>query len=116
MKKLTYSDGQTVRLNDRFTAPRWGTCIVKSFDRLNACAVAENTCTGEVFDMLGQPTFGESDLIARAHKAPSREELIATIRKLRFFVIGAGIHFPDCFREANELAESTGKILNRCNP
>lgn len=65
MKRLRYSDNQIVRKGDVFNAPRWGTCEVKRFDRLNACAIARNTLTGEVFDMLGQPTFGESYLIER---------------------------------------------------
>lgn len=65
MKTLRYSDGQPVQLGDTFTAPRWGTCIVKSFDRLNRCAVVVNTQTSEVFDMLGRDTFEESDLEKR---------------------------------------------------
>lgn len=64
-KQIHYSCGQRVRIGDLFIAPRWGTCKVKSFDRLNHCAVAVNTCTGEEFDMLGRDTFSESDLISR---------------------------------------------------
>ena len=72
MKHLTYSDKSPVRLGDTFTAPRWGTCTVESFDRLNQCATARNTCTGETFDMLGRATFGESDLISRVRREPTR--------------------------------------------
>ena len=66
MKTLRYSDNQPVRLGDTFNAPRWGTCTVKRFDRLNHCAAAVNTSTGEEFDNLGCDTFGESDLVGRA--------------------------------------------------
>ncbi len=65
MKTLHYSDRKPVRKGDTFQAPRWGTCKVIRFDRLNACAVARNICTDETFDMLGQPTFSEADLIQR---------------------------------------------------
>ncbi len=62
---LTYFEGQEVMLGDKFVAARWGTCVVESFDTLNRCAIARNVCTGEVFDLLGQPTFGEADLLER---------------------------------------------------
>lgn len=65
MKTLHYHDRQAVRKGDIFQTPRWGTCKVIQFDRLNACVVAQNICTDEIFDMLGQPTFSEADLIRR---------------------------------------------------
>ena len=71
MKTLFYYDKQPVHLGDTFTAPRWGTCKVITFDEMNACATARNTSTREEFDMLGQDTFGESDLIDRAGLAPA---------------------------------------------
>lgn len=83
MKTLRYSDKQPVRKGDVFTAPRWGTCAVERFDRLNACAVAVNTSTGETFDMLGQPTFGESDLLRRKPENITRSRTAAGFRRLR---------------------------------
>jgi hypothetical protein len=65
MKTLRYADKQPVRKGDIFTAPRWGSCAVVSFDRLNRSAVAVNIVTGERFDGLGEDTFAESDLIRR---------------------------------------------------
>ena len=65
MKTLRYHDQKPVRKGDKFNAPRWGTCIVTGFDRLNECAFAKNVCTGEEFGLLGQATFGESDLVER---------------------------------------------------
>lgn len=65
MNSLRYHNKQPVRKGDVFTAPRWGTCTVESFDRLNRCAIAVNLSTGETFDMIGQPTFSESDLLQR---------------------------------------------------
>lgn len=67
MKILRYHDQQPVRRGDTFTAPRWGTCRMERFDRLNCAAVAVNTSTGERFDGLGQNTFAESD---RLNPAP----------------------------------------------
>lgn len=71
--KLQYHDNQPVQLGDTFTAPRWGDCTVQAFDVLNQSATCRNVSTGEVFDLLGQDTFGESDLIARslASKPPA---------------------------------------------
>jgi hypothetical protein len=66
MKALKYHDNRPVEIGDKFQVARWGTCTVESFDPLNDCAVCQNTHTGETFDNLGQPTFGEADLIARA--------------------------------------------------
>lgn len=71
MKTLRYYAGQIVRKGDTFNAPRWGTCTVLRFDRANGCAVCRNTQTGETFDMLGAPTFQESDLIRRKTPEPS---------------------------------------------
>lgn len=71
MKTLRYSDKQPVRKGDVFTAPRWGTC-----------AVSVNLSTGERFDMLGQPTFGESDLIRRKPENITRARMAAEFRRL----------------------------------
>ena len=68
MKTPRYSDNQPVRVGDTFNAPRWGSCTVKRFDRLNHCAVTVNTQSGEEFDNIGQATFGESDLVRRGVK------------------------------------------------
>lgn len=70
MKALRYYAGQIVRKGDTFIAPRWGVCIVLRFDRLNECAVCRNTQTGETFDLLGAPTFQESDLLHRKTPKP----------------------------------------------
>lgn len=82
MKTLRYSDKQPVRLGDVFTAPRWGTCAVKSFDRLNGCAVSVNLFTGETFDNLGQPTFGESDLVRRKPENITRARMVRSLQHL----------------------------------
>jgi hypothetical protein len=66
MKTLKYHDSRPVEIGDKFQVARWGTCTVESFDELNECATARNTQTGEEFDLLGQDTFGEADLLARA--------------------------------------------------
>lgn len=83
MKTLQYHDKQPVRKGDTFTAPRWGTCKVLRFDRVNQSAIACNVSTGEVFDMLGQPTFGESDLLRRKPEGITRNRLAASFRRLR---------------------------------
>ena len=82
MKTLRYFDKQPVRKGDVFTAPRWGTCTVERFDRLNGCAVAVNLSTGETFDFLGQPTFGESDLLQRKPENITRARMAAGFRRL----------------------------------
>jgi hypothetical protein len=83
MKTFRYSDKQPVRKGDVFTAPRWGTCTVSRFDRLNGCAVAVNLSTGETFDHLGQPTFGESDLIRRKPENITRARMAHGLRRLQ---------------------------------
>lgn len=83
MKTLRYFDNQPVHKGDVFTAPRWGTCAVERFDRLNACAVAVNLSTGETFDHLGQPTFGESDLLRRKPDGITRARMAAGFRRLQ---------------------------------
>ena len=82
MKTLRYFDKQPVRKGDVFTAPRWGTCTVESFDRLNCSAVAVNLATGETFDMLGRDTFGESDLIRRKPEGITPARMAAGLRRL----------------------------------
>ena len=72
MKTLRYPDHKPARKGDTFNAPRWGTCRITRFDRLNACAIARNTQTGETFDMLGQDTFSESDLLFRKQPKPPK--------------------------------------------
>ena len=74
MNSLRYHNKQPVRKGDVFIAPRWGTCTVESFDRRNCCAVAVNLSTGETFNMIGQPTFSESDLLRR------KPEVIPAVR------------------------------------
>lgn len=70
--QLTYCGGSQVRIGDVFSAPRWGTCRVDSFDAGNESANVSNLLTGERFSLLGQPTFGESSLVCRRVRLDGR--------------------------------------------
>lgn len=80
--KLHYHDGQPVRLHDLFTAPRWGTCRVVSFDRPNRCATARSVSTGKTFVFFGFGLAGKATLLERYDPAAEAARLAAAVRSL----------------------------------